>query len=88
MISKDRQYRAFEFESDEEMRIEGQAVTFETPTTMFEVDGVQFYEVIDARAFDNTQMNDVVLNIDHGGKPAAKTKNGTLELTKTDSGLG
>ena len=54
---------------------------------MFEADGIKFYEVISREAFDKTDMNDVVLNIDHDGKPAAKTKNGTLELRKTDSGL-
>ena len=87
MISKDRQYRSFEFEQTAEMRVEGQAVTFENPTVMFEMDGVKYYEVIDKRSFDKTHMDDVVLNIDHSGKPAAKTKNGTLELRKTNNGL-
>ena len=40
MITKDRQYRSFEFEQKDEMRVEGQAVTFETPTVMFEMDGI------------------------------------------------
>ena len=86
MISKDREYRSFDFES-KEMQVEGQAVTFETPTVLFEEDGVKFYEVISKDAFNETQMNDVVLNIDHQGKPAAKTKNGTLKLERNDSGL-
>lgn len=87
MITKDRQYRSFDFSTDEEMRVEGQAVTFETPTIMFEMDGVKFYEVIDKRSFDSAKMDDVILNIDHSGKPAAKTKNGTLQLRKTEDGL-
>ena len=87
MISKDRQYRAFEFEQKEDMKVDGQAVTFNNPTVIFEVDGVKYYEIIDARAFDRTDMSDVVLNVDHQGKPAAKTKNQTLELRKTESGL-
>lgn len=86
MITKDRQYRAFDFTTDQ-MIVEGQPVAFDSPTVIAEIDGIQFYEVIDKRAFDNTMMTDVVLNIDHGGKPAAKTKNGTLEIRKTDSGL-
>jgi uncharacterized protein len=86
MITNDRQYRAFEFETNE-MTIEGKAVAFDSPTLMAEIDGVQFYEVIDRNAFANTKMDDVVLVIDHKGKPAAKTRNGTLELNKTDSGL-
>ena len=87
MISKDRQYRAFDFTETDEMVVEGQAVTFDNPTVMWEMDGIKFYEVISRDAFNNTNMSDVVLNIDHEGKPAAKTKNGTLELRKTDSGL-
>lgn len=87
MITKDRQYRAFEFEQKEDMKVDGQAVTFNNPTVIFEVDGVKYYEIIDARAFDRTDMSDVVLNVDHQGKPAAKTKNQTLELRKTESGL-
>ena len=87
MITPNREYRAFEFESNEEKVVEGKAVAFESPTVMAEIDGMQFREVIDRRAFDNARMDDVVLVIDHAGKPAAKTKNGTLELRKTDDGL-
>jgi HK97 family phage prohead protease len=88
MITPNREYRAFEFQSDDEkMIVEGQAVTFENRTMMYEIDGIKFYEKISARAFDNTKMDDTILNVDHQGKPAAKTKNGTLELTKTEQGL-
>jgi HK97 family phage prohead protease len=83
---KDREYRSFEFQT-EEMRVEGMPVVFEKPTVMAEIEGMRFYEIIDRSAFDETNMNDVVLNVDHGGKPAAKTKNGTLELRKTEDGL-
>lgn len=69
------------------MKVEGQAVAFDTPTVIAEIDGMKFNEVIDKRAFDNAKMDDVVLVIDHEGKPAAKTKNGTLELLKTEQGL-
>lgn len=86
MITPNREYRAFEFESSE-MRVEGKAVAFESPTVMAEFDGLRFYEVIDRNAFAETDMSDVVLNIDHKGKPAAKTKNGTLELRLSDDGL-
>jgi len=86
MITNNRQYRNFDFET-KEMRVEGQAVTFENPTLMFEVDGMQFYEVISRSAFEEAKIDDVVLVIDHKGKPAAKTKNGTLELKANESGL-
>lgn len=80
MISKDREYRAFDFVMTEEMRATGVPVVFNSPTVMYEFDGVQYFEQIDARAFEGSDMTDVVLNIDHAGKPAAKTKNGTLAL--------
>lgn len=86
MITKDREYRSFDFET-REMRVDGLPVVFETPTLIAEIDGVQFYEVIDRNAFNEANMSDVVLNIDHKGKPAAKTKNNTLELRLSDEGL-
>ena len=87
MITPNREYRAFEFEQKDEMRVEGQAVAFESPTVIAEIDGVEYYEVIDRNAFDTTDMSDVVLVADHQGKAAARTRNNTLELNKTDSGL-
>lgn len=86
MISKDREYRAFEFET-KEMRAMGKPVVFNSPTVIAEIDGVQYFEIIDARAFNNTQMDDVVLNIDHQGKPAAKTRNGTLRIDIRSDGI-
>ena len=79
MITKDREYRSFDFTIDE-MNVEGTPVVFEKPTLMYEIDGVKFYEVIDREAFDGAKIDDVVLNVDHSGKPAAKTKNGTLDI--------
>lgn len=90
MISKDRNYRTFNFRSSEEdgkMIIEGYAVVFNAPTVMYEFDGVEYKEQICRDAFKTTQMNDVVLNIDHEGKPLARTKNKTLELSIDDVGL-
>ena len=39
MISKDREYRSFEF-TTEEMRAEGKPVAFEQPTMLYEIDGI------------------------------------------------
>lgn len=89
-ISKDRNYRTFDFRADDEdgkMIIEGYAVTFEKPATMYEYDGIEYKEQICRNAFKTTKMDDVVLNIDHEGKPLARTKNGTLELTVDDVGV-
>ena len=89
MMSNDREYRAFEFESqdDDKMIVEGKAVSFDSPTVLFESDGVKYYEVIDRGAFDNAKMDDVVLVVNHTGSPAARTKNKTLELKKDQTGL-
>ena len=89
MISKDRQYRSFDVQSAQEEggNIEGYAAVFEQPTVLFEKDGVQYKEVIERGAFDRAEMVDVVLNVNHEGKPAARTKNGSLELGTDNYGL-
>ena len=88
MITKDRYYRPFEVRlSDEEMRVEGYAAIFDAETVMYEYDGIQYKEVIDRNAFNGTQMQDVVMNYNHSGKPVARTKNGTLQLIIDDIGL-
>ena len=88
MITKDRYYRPFEVRlSDEEMRVEGYAAIFDAETVMYEYDGIQYKEVIGRDAFSGTQMQDVVMNYNHGGKPVARTKNNTLQLIVDDVGL-
>lgn len=92
MITKDRMYRSFDFEArekteDGKMIVTGLPVVFNRETVIWEYDGVQYKEIIDARAFDEAKMDDVVLNIDHTGKPAAKTKNNTLTLDLRQDGL-
>ena len=92
MITKDRTYRHFGIElreqaEDGKMIVVGQPVIFGVETVLWEYDGIQYKEVIDSRALDEAKMDDVVLNIDHEGKPAAKTKNGTLKLFLRHDGL-
>jgi len=92
LITKDRQYRSFNFEhrektEDGKMIVTGNPIVFNRETVIWEYDGVQYKEVIDAKALDSADMSDVVLNIDHKGKPAAKTKNNTLTLDKKIDGL-
>lgn len=92
IITKDRNYRSFDFElrektEDGKMIVIGKPVVFNSEVVIWEYDGVQYKEIIDSRAFDNAKMDDVVLNIDHSGKPAAKTKNGTLKLFLKTDGL-
>lgn len=88
MITKDRMYRSFEVRAGEESNIiEGYAVVFDTVETMYEYDGIAYKEEIRSGAFNNADMKDVVLNFNHGGKPVARTKNNTLQLTTDQRGL-
>jgi len=90
VVTKDRQYRSFDFEvrgDGEKMLVAGRPVVFNTETVLYEYDGIQYKEIIDSRAFSEAKMDDVVLNIDHQGKPAAKTRNGTLVLEVRGDGL-
>ncbi len=93
-IKKGREYRAIqdfsliprENETDE-YRVRGTAVVFDTPTCLYEYDGVKYYEVIDRHAFDGCDMTDVIFNYNHGGKVVARLRNKTLILNITDSGV-
>ena len=88
MITNDRVYRTFEVRAEPEgYRVSGYAAVFDSPEVMYEFDGIQYKEVIERGAFDNAEMSDVVLNFNHQGKPAARTKNGTLQLTVDSRGL-
>ena len=88
MITKDRDYRCFEIRVAEGVAmVDGYAATFEQPTVIYEYEGIEYKEVIDRNAFTNAQMADVVLNYNHGGKPVARTKNGTLNLMVDNIGV-
>ena len=89
MITKDREYRSFQdinLQEDSKV-VSGLAVVFNSPTVLYEIEGVEFKEVVSPHAFDGVDLSDVVLNIDHEGKPAAKTKNQTLRLEVRPEGL-
>lgn len=89
-----RDYRVFEVEArsadvgeEKELYVEGYAAKFNSPTVLWEYDGIQYKEVIDSRAFDGADMSDVIFNYNHGGKVVARTRNHTLELTVDAIGL-
>lgn len=89
MITKDRIYRNFEVRAAEEdgLIVEGYAAKFESPTVLYEVDGIKYSEIIKRGAFTGAEMTDVVMNYNHDGKPVARTKNQTLQLIVNDVGL-
>lgn len=68
---------------DESNTVEGMAVVFEQETDMG-----WFIEKIDRHAFDNTDMSDVVLNLNHNNDVLlAGTRNGSLQLRVDDNGV-
>ena len=64
--------------------VHGVPVVFNTPTCLWEYEGVKFYEQIDRHAFDNCDMSDVIFNYNHGGRVAARIRNNTLKLSFND----
>ena len=93
-IRDNREYRnipMFEVRAAEEGEeksyiVEGYASTFE-PYVLWEEDGIQYMEQIDPRAFEDTDMSDVIFCKDHQGTVFARTKNGTVDLSVDEHGL-
>lgn len=93
-INNGREYRNFvvPFEiraaqTENEMIVEGYATTFNDPYLLWEEKGYKIYEQVDSKAFDNTDMSDVIMQYDHEGRVFARLSNNTLELTVDDKGL-
>ena len=98
MISKDREYRdmtlaAIEAKQDEEDQaeerkvVEGYATTFDAPYVLYEDEDLVFLEQVDTKAFENTDMSDVIMQYNHEGRVFARQTNGTLEVRADDKGL-
>ena len=96
-VKKDREYRDMtievrtaedaEVEQEERKIVTGYASTFNEPYTLFENDDWRFNEVVDARAFDNTDMSDVIMQYDHEGRVFARMSNNTLTVIPDEKGL-
>ena len=95
-VKNDREYRDMTMEirtaeneeaPEERKVVTGYASTFDEPYTLYEDDGWRFNEVVDARAFDNTDMSDVILQYDHCGRVFARISNNTLTVTPDEKGL-
>lgn len=79
----------FRFEGSEDIpnyEVRGYASTFE-PYKMMTFDGVDYFEQIDPKAFDNADMSDVVFRIDHEGAVYARTSAGTVDVWTDEHGL-
>ena len=96
-VKNNREYRdmtmevraAEDAEAPQEERkiVTGYASTFNEPYTLYENDDWRFNEVVDARAFDNTDMSDVIMQYDHEGRVFARMSNNTLTVTPDEKGL-
>lgn len=87
--------RRFEFQAravlsegqPDELWVEGYAARFNSPTVLFEFDGIEYREQIDAHAFDEANMSDVIFNFNHSGRVMARTRNKTLQVSTDEQGL-
>ena len=70
-----------------EMWLEGYAVRFDSPTVLFEWDGVEYKEQIASGSLNECRMDDVIFNYNHSGKVMARTRNKTLQLEVRNEGL-
>lgn len=89
-----REYRALsavmEVRADakeDEMIVEGYATTFNQPYDLFTYQGTRYMEQVDPNAFEECDMDDVIMQYDHAGRVYARTRNGTLKLEVDDRGL-
>lgn len=97
-IESGRQYRNMmltvreaETENTEEIEerkiVEGYATTFDNPYLLYSVDDFDIYEQVNANAFNDTDMSDVIFQYNHEGRVFARTRNNTLTLESDSHGL-
>lgn len=90
-IKAGTQYRNLVLEirdsDDSEMIVEGYATTFNQPYQLYADSNMVINEQIDARAFDEAQLTDVIFQYNHTGRVFARTRNDTLEITPDEKGL-
>ena len=94
MVKSNREYRnmllevrQIEEEKSDDMIVTGYASTFDEPYTLYENDEWRFDEVVDSKAFDNTDMTDVIMQFDHEGRVFARISKNTLKVTPDERGL-
>lgn len=90
-MKNDREYRDFtlsiEKREEDEKIVKGYATTFDEPYTLYEDEDYVIKEVIDSRAFEETDMSDVIMQYNHEGRVFARLSNGTLKLATDERGL-
>ena len=91
-IASGREYRNIQFEfraldDSDEMIVEGYATTFDDPYVLYDWGDYIVSEQIDAKAFDDCDMDDVIFQYNHEGRVFARTSNDTLEVVPDEKGL-
>lgn len=81
--------RAVDAGESKDMIIEGRAVVYDSPTVMYEFDGIKYYEIIARGALDGADMKDVPLRYNHSDSVMilARTRNKTLTLMPDEKGM-
>ena len=88
----DREYRSMELRAAEQGEeksyiVEGYATTFGDTYELYRDGNYIVQENVDRDAFKNTDMSDVIFQIDHEGRVYARTRNGSLGLEVDEHGL-
>ena len=95
-LNEGRQYRNIDLtgferraegDGSSEKIVEGYATTFNQPYTLYEWSDYTVNEQIDAKAFDDCDMEDVIMQYDHEGRVFARTSNDTLAVDPDKTGL-
>lgn len=94
-VKSDREYRNFEVnalevgegEQDKRQLVKGYASTFGNPYVLYSDDEYEIREIMDAHAFDDTDLSDVIMQYDHAGRVFARVSNGTLIVSPDERGL-
>ncbi len=92
-MKQDREYRSMEMRmvpvdtnGEKSYMVEGYASTFD-PYVLLTIDGINYSERIDPKAFENADMSDVVFRVDHEGPVYARSSAGTVEVWTDAHGL-
>lgn len=90
-MKNDREYRDLVLAAvetvPEEKIVQGYASTFDQPYLLYEDAYAQVWETVSRDAFNETDMEDVIMQYDHAGRVFARKSNGTLTVETDEQGL-
>ena len=93
-LNEGRQYRDINIalletreDQEGEMIVRGYATTFNEPYLLYGWSDYEVWEQIDPRAFDDCDMEDVIMQYNHEGRVFARVSNETLKLNVDQKGL-